>query len=175
MIRPTSAFIFSGGGLRSLSQRTIPLGFYPSLPQLSMAEEEISPDSIPISLMNSKGSDKGKNPMMMSALQLQRGVRSKVYYIIAKGRFYVPYIARREFYYGLYCLPGYCESFSHTIDKILQRLVAEDIYNTWTKYMIFAIYVVGISWRESLGSGKVHHTASAGGHDPRTYLRPMGP
>jgi hypothetical protein len=35
--------------------------------------------------------------------------------------------------------------FKKPIDKILQRLVAEDIYSTWSKYIIFAIYVVGIS------------------------------
>ena len=35
--------------------------------------------------------------------------------------------------------------FRTPIDKILQRLVAEDIYSTWSKYIIFAIYVVGIS------------------------------
>ena len=35
--------------------------------------------------------------------------------------------------------------FRTPIEKILQRLVAEDIYSTWSKYMIFAIYVVGIS------------------------------
>jgi hypothetical protein len=27
----------------------------------------------------------------------------------------------------------------------LQRLVAEDIYTAWSKYIVFAIYVVGIS------------------------------
>ena len=35
--------------------------------------------------------------------------------------------------------------FRKPIDKILQRLVAEDIYSTWSKYIIFAIYVVGVS------------------------------
>jgi len=35
--------------------------------------------------------------------------------------------------------------FKKPIDKILQRLVAEDIYSTWSKYIIFAIYVVGVS------------------------------
>jgi hypothetical protein len=35
--------------------------------------------------------------------------------------------------------------FRTPIDKILQRLVAEDIYAMWSKYIIFAIYVVGIS------------------------------
>ena len=35
--------------------------------------------------------------------------------------------------------------FKTPIDKILQRLVAEDIYATWSKYIIFAVYVVGIS------------------------------
>src|SRR3989304_2485467 len=35
--------------------------------------------------------------------------------------------------------------FRTPLDKILQRLVGGDIYGTWTKYMIFAIYVVGIS------------------------------
>jgi hypothetical protein len=35
--------------------------------------------------------------------------------------------------------------FKSPIDKILQRLVAEEIYATWSKYIIFAVYVVGIS------------------------------
>jgi hypothetical protein len=35
--------------------------------------------------------------------------------------------------------------FHSPLDKILQRLVGEDIYSTWTKYMIFAVYVVGVS------------------------------
>ena len=35
--------------------------------------------------------------------------------------------------------------FKGPIGKILQRLVAEDIYITWRKYMVFAIYVVGLS------------------------------
>ena len=35
--------------------------------------------------------------------------------------------------------------FRKPIDKILQRLVAEDIYTAWSKYIVFAIYVVGIS------------------------------
>ncbi len=35
--------------------------------------------------------------------------------------------------------------FKKPIDKILQRLVAEDIFIAWSKYIVFAIYVVGIS------------------------------
>ena len=35
--------------------------------------------------------------------------------------------------------------FRASIDKILQRLVAEDIFSAWGKYIMFAIYVVGIS------------------------------
>ncbi len=35
--------------------------------------------------------------------------------------------------------------FRSPIDKILLRLVAEDISAAWRKYIIFAIYVVGIS------------------------------
>jgi len=35
--------------------------------------------------------------------------------------------------------------FQNPINKIMQRLIAEDIYITWGKYMTFAIYVVGIS------------------------------
>jgi sensor histidine kinase regulating citrate/malate metabolism len=35
--------------------------------------------------------------------------------------------------------------FRSPIAKILQRLVAEDIYTAWSKYITFAIYVVGIS------------------------------
>lgn len=35
--------------------------------------------------------------------------------------------------------------FRPSIAKILQRLVAEDIYTAWVKYIVFAAYVVGIS------------------------------
>jgi len=35
--------------------------------------------------------------------------------------------------------------FRKPIDKILERLVSEDIYKMWSRYIIFAIYVVGIS------------------------------
>ncbi len=35
--------------------------------------------------------------------------------------------------------------FRSPVDKILQRLVAEDISAAWRKYIIFAIFVVGIS------------------------------
>jgi hypothetical protein len=35
--------------------------------------------------------------------------------------------------------------FQTPISSILQRLVAEDIYAAWSKYLTFAIYVVGIS------------------------------
>lgn len=35
--------------------------------------------------------------------------------------------------------------FRNPISKIIHRLVAEDIYSAWSKYITFAIYVVGIS------------------------------
>ena len=35
--------------------------------------------------------------------------------------------------------------FRKPISKILQRLISEEIYLAWGKYMTFAIYVVGIS------------------------------
>lgn len=35
--------------------------------------------------------------------------------------------------------------FKNPISKIMQRLVSDDIYSAWTKYITFAIYVVGIS------------------------------
>jgi len=35
--------------------------------------------------------------------------------------------------------------FKSPINKIMQRLIAEEIFSTWSKYMTFAIYVVGIS------------------------------
>jgi hypothetical protein len=35
--------------------------------------------------------------------------------------------------------------FRSPINKILQRLVSEDIFSAWAKYIIFATYVVGIS------------------------------
>lgn len=35
--------------------------------------------------------------------------------------------------------------FRKPIDGILQRLVAEELYKAWSKYITFAIYVVGIS------------------------------
>ena len=35
--------------------------------------------------------------------------------------------------------------FRMPINKIIQRLVSDDIYSIWTRYLMFAIYVVGIS------------------------------
>ncbi len=35
--------------------------------------------------------------------------------------------------------------FKTPISKIIHRLVVEDIYTTWSKYILFAIFVVGIS------------------------------
>ena len=35
--------------------------------------------------------------------------------------------------------------FQKPVNKILQRLVGEEIYLTWSRYIIFATYVVGIS------------------------------
>ncbi|MBI3578985.1 MAG: hypothetical protein HY276_06145 [Ignavibacteriales bacterium] len=35
--------------------------------------------------------------------------------------------------------------FQSPVDKILQRLVSEDIFAAWAKYLTFAIYVVGLS------------------------------
>lgn len=37
------------------------------------------------------------------------------------------------------------KSFKTPINNILRRLVAEDIYSSWSRYIVFAIYVVGIS------------------------------
>ena len=35
--------------------------------------------------------------------------------------------------------------FKKPVSRIMQRLVTDDIYKAWTKYITFAIYVVGIS------------------------------
>jgi len=35
--------------------------------------------------------------------------------------------------------------FKKPVSRIMQRLVTDDIYTAWTKYITFAIYVVGIS------------------------------
>ena len=35
--------------------------------------------------------------------------------------------------------------FQKPVGRILERLVAEEIYKAWSNYIIFAIYVVGIS------------------------------
>jgi hypothetical protein len=35
--------------------------------------------------------------------------------------------------------------FKKPLTKIMQRLVAEDLYAAWSKYVTFAIYVVGLS------------------------------
>lgn len=35
--------------------------------------------------------------------------------------------------------------FRAPLNRILERLVAEDIFTAWAKYLMFAIYVVGIS------------------------------
>ncbi len=36
-------------------------------------------------------------------------------------------------------------SFSKAIDKILKRIIADEISSAWRQYMTFALYVVGIS------------------------------
>ena len=35
--------------------------------------------------------------------------------------------------------------FKKPVTKIMQRLVSEDLYAAWSKYVTFAIYVVGLS------------------------------
>ena len=35
--------------------------------------------------------------------------------------------------------------FRKPLDRILNRLLGEDIYLAWTRYLLFALYVVGIS------------------------------
>lgn len=35
--------------------------------------------------------------------------------------------------------------FKKPVSRIMQRLVTDDIYTAWTKYITFAIYVVGVS------------------------------
>lgn len=35
--------------------------------------------------------------------------------------------------------------FRNSITRIMQRLVTEDISNAWSQYILFAVYVVGIS------------------------------
>jgi peptidoglycan/LPS O-acetylase OafA/YrhL len=35
--------------------------------------------------------------------------------------------------------------FRHPIDRILQRIIADDISEAWVKYIRFGLYVVGIS------------------------------
>ncbi|MGD0078874.1 MAG: hypothetical protein ABSB91_09675 [Sedimentisphaerales bacterium] len=35
--------------------------------------------------------------------------------------------------------------FKEPLDKILSRIIADDISKAWSKYLIFAIYVTGIS------------------------------
>ncbi|TAK65611.1 MAG: hypothetical protein EPO24_02275 [Bacteroidetes bacterium] len=35
--------------------------------------------------------------------------------------------------------------FQKPVNSILQRLISEEIYIAWSKYILFAIYVVGIS------------------------------
>lgn len=36
-------------------------------------------------------------------------------------------------------------AFAQPLQRILQRLIADDIYQAWQRYMQFAIFVVGIS------------------------------
>jgi hypothetical protein len=52
--------------------------------------------------------------------------------------------------------------FKKPVSKIMQRLVSDDIYTAWTKYITFAIYVVGIS-----GGVRVW--------DLEKYINPSGP
>ncbi len=40
---------------------------------------------------------------------------------------------------------GLARVFRKPVQNILQRLIPEDLYAAWTKYLIFALYVVGLS------------------------------
>lgn len=52
--------------------------------------------------------------------------------------------------------------FRKPLDRILRRLVLEDIYSAWSRYILFAIFVVGIS-----GGVRVW--------DLQKYITPEGP
>ncbi|HTX18500.1 MAG TPA: hypothetical protein VMG34_07555 [Bacteroidota bacterium] len=53
--------------------------------------------------------------------------------------------------------------FRKPVQKILERLVGEEIYTAWSNYLIFAVYVVGISSGVRLWDlGKYIEPGSAG-------------
>jgi hypothetical protein len=56
--------------------------------------------------------------------------------------------------------------FRKPIDGILQRLVAEELYTAWSKYITFAIYVVGISGGVRIWDLEKYITPKAAGGTP---------
>ena len=58
--------------------------------------------------------------------------------------------------------------FSKPIDGILERIVAKDIAYAWTKYLKFAIYVVGIS-----GGVRIHYLESFLREATENYTPPV--
>jgi hypothetical protein len=56
--------------------------------------------------------------------------------------------------------------FRKPIDGILQRLVAEELYTAWSKYITFAIYVVGISGGVRIWDLEKYITPKASGGAP---------
>lgn len=55
--------------------------------------------------------------------------------------------------------------FRSPVTKIMQRLVAEDLYAAWSKYVTFAIYVVGLSGGVRIWELEKYVTPKAEGKD----------
>ena len=64
--------------------------------------------------------------------------------------------------------------FSKPIKKILGRLVSDELARTWLRYLLFAIYVVGISGGVRVWDIEKWITPGKDGQILRIELRPVG-
>jgi len=56
--------------------------------------------------------------------------------------------------------------FQKPVGKILERLVAEEIYKAWSNYIVFAIYVVGVSGGVRFWDLEKYIAPSSAGSEP---------
>lgn len=62
--------------------------------------------------------------------------------------------------------------FTKPIDRVLRRIIADEISSAWSKYMKFAIMVVGVSSGVQLRDLERYLNPTVGGHEVQTATWP---
>jgi len=62
--------------------------------------------------------------------------------------------------------------FTKPIDRVLRRIIADEISSSWSKYMKFAIMVVGVSAGVQLRDLERYINPTVGGHEVQTATWP---